>query len=319
MTTKLAECSILVVGAGAIGGYFGGRLAEAGARVSLVARSDYETVRQHGIQIKSIAGNFHFRPDGVYRRAAEAPAADYLLIATKALPEIDLPRLLDGAVGPGTTLLLIQNGIGVEQPLKQAFPHHCLLSATAYIGVGRSAPGVIDHQGGGQLSIGCYPAGRPAELETIVAYFNRAKVKCEPVDDIELCRWLKLCWNVPFNALSVAAGGIDTQTLIQDRPLEELSRQLMEEVIAVAAAAGKAIPAGVIEQNLDYTRNFPAYKTSMLLDFEAGRPLEVEVILGNVLRLARRHQVAVPRLETVYALLSMVDRRNRRRTGHRPE
>lgn len=305
---------VLIIGAGAIGCYFGGRLAQAGAEVSVVARSDYDFVRKNGYQIHSIDGDFHFVPAGVYRSAAEYPGeADYILIAVKALPCVDLVEMVRPAMKEKTAILLIQNGIDIELALHNAFPDHCFLSAVAYIGVGRTGPGELSHQGGGSLSVGTFPpapAASESRIRELAALFEATPVKFNDEDNIVLKRWYKLLWNVPFNTLAVLAGCIDTQTLIQDQYLANLAERMMREVVAVANATGNPLAGSDIQQNMEYTRSFPPYKPSMLLDYEAHRPMEVEAILGNVIRIADRVKIEVPQLKTVYAILRMIDVQN---------
>jgi 2-dehydropantoate 2-reductase len=300
---------ILVFGAGAVGAYFGGRLAQGGAEVAVICRSDYETVKQHGYDVKSIDGDFRFIPSGVFRNAAEYPGTpDLLLIASKAFPEINLAELIRPAVGRDTTICLLQNGIDVETPLAQAFPDNELLSTIAYIGVSRINSGTISHQGAGRLRVGGYPPGKKStRLEEFAALCKHAKIKCEIVPDIIQTRWEKLVWNAPFNPVSILAGGVDTNQIMNNPRLVELCTAIMHEVCAVAAACGKPLPADIVERNLDYTRNFPAYKTSMLVDYENGRKIEVEAIIGNVVRDADRYNLAVPHLRSIYALLASVN------------
>jgi 2-dehydropantoate 2-reductase len=300
---------ILVVGAGAVGGYFGGRMAQSGAEVAVVCRSDYAAIKQRGYAVKSIDGDFHFTPSGVYREVRDYPdCADLVLIATKALPEIDLAELIRPAVKKNTVVLLIQNGIDVEEPLVKAFPDNELLSAIAYIGVSRFTPGEISHQGAGRIRVGVYPPKQQsAKLNEFAELCHRAKICCETVRDIVQTRWEKLVWNAPFNPISILAGGIDTRQIMNDQYLVELSAAIMHEVCIVAEACGKRLPKDIIERNLEYTRNFPPYKTSMLLDYENGRKIEVEAIVGNILRNAGKHNLAVPQLHTIYALLRAVN------------
>ncbi|MDD5727118.1 MAG: 2-dehydropantoate 2-reductase [Victivallales bacterium] len=303
---------VLVVGAGGVGAYFGGRLAQAGMEVAVLCRSNYEQVKSAGFEITSAAGDFTFKPAGVYRTCAEYPGVpDYLLLTTKVLPDIDPVGLIRDAVRPGTAITLIQNGIGIEQEIAAAFPDNELISAIAYIGVFQQESGKITHQAAGRLKMGLYGGGDSEKLRLLVAAFTRSGVKCEQVDDIEFYRWIKLVWNVPYNPVSVLAGGVDTRIISTTPELENLCVKLMEEVCAVAASRKMRLPADIIRKNLEFTRGFPPYKTSMLLDFENKRPLEVEAIVGKVVRIARGHQVPVPYLETVYALLHSADIQNR--------
>ena len=306
---------VLIVGAGSVGLYFGGRLAQGGAEVGVVVRSDYEIASQCGYDVKSIAGDFHFSPHLVLRNAADYPGeADYVILTTKVLPGVDRVGLLRPAIrSRNTVIVLIQNGIDIEDEIVNAFPDNELLSTIAYIGASRPAPGKVLHQGSGVLQMGVYPRGISPSLKRLSAAFSAANVKCEMMEDIVFTRWNKLLWNLPYNPVSVLAGGADTARMSRRDELEKLCSDLMSEVILVANAAGVALAEPLAEKQREFTRNFPPYKTSMLQDYEAGRALEVEAILGNTLRVARRFGVAVPRIECCYALLKSVDELNRHR------
>ena len=305
---------VLIVGAGSVGVYFGGRLAQSGAEVSVVVRGDYDVVKDRGYDVLSIAGDFHFTPHLVLKSAADYPdEADYVILSTKVLPTVDRVALLRPAISsPHTAIVLIQNGIDIEEEIRSAFPGNELLSAIAYIGASRPSRGMILHQGSGMLQMGCYPRGISPALQRLSDAFNSARVKCDPVEDIVFTRWNKLLWNLPYNPVSVLAGGVDTARMSRRDELEKLCADLMSEVIAVANAVGVRLAEPLAEKQREFTRNFPPYKTSMLQDFEAGRALEVEAILGNTLRLAREHGVPVPKIECCYALLKSVDENRRR-------
>jgi len=303
---------VLIVGAGGVGAYFGGRLAQSGMDVSVLCRSNYEHVKEDGFHIKSIAGDFSFKPSGVYRSCSEYPDdADYVIVTTKVLPDIDVVKIIKDAVKPNTMIVLIQNGIEIEQEVAKAFPDNELVSSIAYIGVFQLGNGKIEHQAAGRLKMGVYKGGSSAKMDLLNSNFNKVNVECEVVEDIEFFRWVKLVWNTPYNPVSVLAGGADTKVISTTKALEDLCAELMKEVCAVAKSRGIHLPEDIVQKNLEYTREFPPYKTSMLLDFENKRPLEVEAIVGKVVRIANEEKVAVPYLETVYALLTTVDIKNR--------
>ena len=315
---------ILVVGAGAVGTFYSAKLAQAGAEVTLVCRSDYETVKAGGVEIASIWGDFHFTPAGVVRSAAEFAAgrvssttADLILVAAKVLPEIDVAALIRPAVGPGTVVLLLQNGVGIEAPVAAALPGTEIISGLAFTCLWRMAPGKIMHQDYGRLVLGSYPSGISPKLEQLAAMFTQAGVPVALTDAVQRERWRKLVWNAPFNPISVLGGGVTTREILSDPEGAALSKVVMEEVMALAAADGWALPPEVVQKNLDDTLRMAPYKTSMCLDFEHGRPLEVEAILGNAVRLARRLGVRTPHLDTLYTLLRQVDATIRRSKGPR--
>ena len=305
--------SVLVVGTGAIGGFYGSKLAQAGASVSVVCRSDYDVIRAYGISVESILGDFHFKPVEVLRHAREAAEPpELILVATKVIPEVvSVPDLIREAVGPQTAILLIQNGIHIEDPVAEAFPSNEIISGLAFIAVTRTAPGRIVHQDFGRLTVGCYPKGTSEWTHTLGRLYASVGVPFVESPDIVTERWRKLVWNAGFNPVSVLGGGLTTREMMESAGALKLVRQVMEEVCLLAEADGHPLPKGIIEANIEGTRSMKPYKTSMLLDFEARRPMEVEAILGNALRAGRRLGVSVEHIEVLYVLLRLADVRNR--------
>lgn len=296
---------VLVVGAGAVGSYYGAQLARAGAQVSLVCRTDLDTVRRRGIRIESLDGDFLLTPHQVFATAAEVTDfPDYILVTLKALPEIDTVALIQPAVGPGTVIVLLQNGINVEAAVAAAFPGHEVLGALAFVCLSRVAPGVVRHFCFGRLVVGRYPGGACERARELAAWFQRAGVACKVSETIQRDRWAKLVWNAPFNPISVL-GRADTRQMMASPAVVALIREVMAEVLAVAMAEGYSLPEDAIARNLADTERMEPYRTSMLLDHVAGRPLEMEAILGEPIRLARVHGIPVPRLETLHALLTL--------------
>lgn len=295
---------VLIVGTGAIGGFYGALLARAGAEVAVVCRSDYDLVRQAGIHVRSPLGEWTFSPIAVYRHAGEVETPpDYAILCTKVLPGIDRAELVRSALGPNTAVTLIQNGVEIEAELAENFPDHELISGLAFVCVSRTGPGQVWHQAYGNLVFGNFPHGISRKVEALCAAFNRAGVRAKATADIVTARWQKCVWNAPFNPLSVLSGGLYTSDILENQ--ENFVRQLMGEVCAIAAATGHPLPADVIDQNIQSTHQMPPYKTSMLLDFEAGRPMETEAILGQAVRAACREGIQVPHLESVYALMKL--------------
>ncbi|MCG6946321.1 MAG: 2-dehydropantoate 2-reductase [Deltaproteobacteria bacterium] len=303
---------ILVVGTGAIGGFYGGKLAQAGASVSTLCRSDYEVVKSKGITVTSTLGDFQFTPEKVIRDLGEyGPPPDYILVGLKVLPEIDTAEIIREVVGPETAIVLLQNGVEIEEPVARTYPDNEIISGLAFICATRTSPGHIDHTDFGRVVIGRYPAGKSVEVEELARLFNEAGLKCEVTEDAVTARWRKLVWNAPFNPISVLGGGADTKTMMENPESLELARKVMEEVCRIAEAAGHPLPEEVVQQNIDGTRAMAPYKSSMLVDFEAGRPMEVEAILGSGLRVAKRHGVSAPHMESLYGLLKLVDKKIR--------
>jgi 2-dehydropantoate 2-reductase len=305
--------SILIIGAGAIGAFFGSALARAGATVSVVCRSDFSAVTEKGYHIRSpLLGDHQFAPAGVYSSTSEAGSQfDYIVLATKVLEQTDRAEIIKPAVGVGTVVVLIQNGIDIERDIAAAFPHNELLSCIAFIAVARVGPGEIHHQSVGSLTIGRYPEGISESARELSALFEASQVPCKLTADVITARWQKALWNATFNPISVLGGVLDTATILRTPRDVEFVRRIMNEIADVAEASGHALSRDVIEALIAGTRAMPAYKTSMALDLENGRPMELEAILGNVVRTAREHAVPIPSLETIYSLAKMVEAKTR--------
>jgi 2-dehydropantoate 2-reductase len=302
------ETSVLIIGAGAVGAFFGSALARQQARVSVVCRSDYDAVSRNGYAIRSpLLGDHVFRPARVYRDAADCDSPpEYVVLTVKVLPEIDRAALLRPVVGSATTIVLIQNGIDIEAEIAAAFPANEVLSSLAFIGVGRSAPGEIIHQTHGSLTLGRYPSGIGAAAEKLAALFVASGVPCKLTENVVSPRWQKAVWNAPFNPVSILGGVLDTAAMLRTEDDRAFIRAAMQEVCATAAAAGYPQSPKLVDAMIANTQQMPAYKTSMALDYENGRAMEIEAILGNVVRAARRVGVATPVLDAIYALAKMV-------------
>ncbi|MBN1653187.1 MAG: 2-dehydropantoate 2-reductase [Deltaproteobacteria bacterium] len=304
--------NVLVVGAGAVGSLYGGKLAQVGSRVSVLCRSDYEAVKAGGIAIISHWGDFHFSPDRVVRDLGEwAEPPDYILVTLKVLPEIDVADIIANAVGPETAIVLLQNGVEIEPAVARAYPDNEIISGLAFVCVTRIAPGRVEHSDYGRLVLGRFPSGRSAKAERLRTLFEKAGVPCEVTEDVVAARWRKLLWNAPFNSLSVLGGNADTQKIMQVEEAVHLARVIMHEVRLIAEADGHPFEPNAIERNLAETRVMKPYRTSMLVDFVSRRPMEIEAILGNAIRAAERYAIDTPYLKTVYALLKLIESENR--------
>ncbi|MGR8929989.1 MAG: ketopantoate reductase family protein [Gammaproteobacteria bacterium] len=297
--------SILVVGAGAVGGFYGALLARAGADVSVVCRSDYEVAEKKGFHITSCdLGAWRFRPTQVLRRSADYRGeADYLILCSKVTDDVDRIALIRDAVSKNTVIVFIQNGIDIETEIKQVFPDNELVSGLAFICCNRLAAADIHHLAYGKLTLGNFPGGVSDKTRHLQQLFVKAGIECTVSDDIVASRWQKCVWNAPFNPLSVLSGGLPTLAILHNQ--EQLVRRIMREVCDIASGSGHPLPDNIIETNIQNTYVMPPYKTSMLLDFERGHPMETEAILGNTVRLAQRLGVCCPTLETLYALMKL--------------
>ena len=305
------DVKILLFGTGAVGSLYGGKLSQAGAAVSAVCRSDYNEVSADGIFIKSVYGDYHFVPESVVRSGSEYKfRPDFVIVATKALPEINITDMIRDSVQPGTAIVLLQNGIDIEPAVAENFKDNEIISGLAFVCATRTGYGKVDHADYGRLVLGRYPSGVSDNVKLLVEIFKSAGVPAEADEDVIAARWKKLLWNAPFNPLSVLCGGADTSQMMNDENVRKLAESIMHEVTRIAAAHGHPLAEEFIKKNIDDTIKMKPYKTSMLLDFESRRPMEVEVILGNAIRIAESNLVSVPHLQTIYALLGIINNRN---------
>jgi len=297
--------NVLIVGAGAIGAFYGALLAKAGAGVSVTCRSDYDYVKRHGFLIDSdMLGSWSFIPRQVLRHSSDLQGtADFVILCTKVLPELDRVALIRDAVTAQTAIVFIQNGIAIEQEIQNAFPDHDIISGLAFICCNRVHPGHIHHLAYGRLTLGDVSGTLSEKTLQLSVAFNRAGIECIASENIITDRWQKCIWNAPFNPLSVLSGGLPTLDILTTQ--EALVRHIMQDVFNIAKASGHTLPNSIIDDNIASTYAMQPYKTSMLLDYELGQTMEIEAIVGNALRAALEVKVDCPYLATVYALMKL--------------
>lgn len=298
--------NVLIVGAGAIGSFYGAILKRAGCEVNVVMRSEYDAVTANGIKIDSPLGDLSYRPDHVYRDG-DSPerTPDYLILCVKVLPGVDRAALVRPWMGDQTRLVLIENGLDIERELATAYPQNPLISCLAFIAASRTGPGEVHHKAYGRLVMGRFPEGVDEHCRELAGLFIEGGIGVDLTEQVVGERWRKCLWNTPFNPLSVLANGADTATILDTEGGEDLIRAQMTEVMAVAAADGHPMPADLIDKNIAGTRKMPPYKNSMALDYLNNRPIELDAVLGNVVAIADHHGVPVPHLNTVLVTLRM--------------
>ncbi len=300
------------MGAGAIGAFYGGVLARAGCEVSAVVRSDYDAVARNGYRIESVAqGDLSFRPAQVMRSGSDYRGEpDYVLCALKQVAGVDRAALVRPALAPKTVLVLVQNGIDVEDDIARAFPQHELISAVAYSAVSREAPGhVVHHSGYTRLVLGNYPQGVSPAVERFAALIKAGGTSMQVTEDIVGARWQKCAWNTVFNPISALGGGLGTRDILASEATTQFVKETIAEVCAIARASGHPLADDTVEKQIQGTLRMPNYVSSMGQDLLAGRPMETEALLGNAVRIARRLSVPAPRLDALYALLLMLEQK----------
>jgi 2-dehydropantoate 2-reductase len=282
---------IAVVGCGALGSFYGAKLAHAGEEVHFLLRSDFEAVRRRGVQIRSPEGDFRVQPKCA--RAAEAIGkCDLVIIALKTTANDQFQSLLPPLLGPATVLLTLQNGLGNEEQLAAIAAVDQIMGGLCFVCLNRLEPGIVQHIAHGQVILGEFQRSSEPRTHDIAARFRSAGVPCAVTDDLARAHWEKLTWNIPFNGLGVASaagwdavqsgrvsGGaalqpcLTTAELLSDERWFRLLQELMLEVIAAARALGFATPVEMAEQQIARTRAMGPYKASTLIDFERRQPL----------------------------------------------
>jgi 2-dehydropantoate 2-reductase len=297
--------TIAVVGTGALGLYYGGRLARAGNDVTFLARSDLDALRTRGIAVKAPDESFEI-PASVVKVAASPEGigpVDLVIITLKATANDQLARLLPPLLHADTVVLNLQNGLGVDEPVAVVAGAERTLGGLCFVCVNRLSPGVAECTMAGHIVAGEFAGPAQARTRAIAELFVQAGVKMSVSDNLAEVRWRKLVWNVPFNGLAVTGGGITTEDILRSPEKEAEVWALMREVQAIAAAHGVVIPEEFVVNQVERTRPMGPYKPSTMLDYVAGKPLEVEPIWGEPLRRAQAKGVSVPRLESLHAAL----------------
>jgi 2-dehydropantoate 2-reductase len=298
---------IAVVGSGAIGSYYGAKLAHAGSDVHFLMRGDLNEVRRTGLYVRGKGENFSVAKVSCYNSTREIGPCDLVLIAVKTTSNGELVDLVPPLLHEQTMLLTLQNGLGNEEFLAEHFGGERVLGGLCFICLNRISRTEIERYDYGHIILGEYGRVSQPRTHEVAAEFKRAGVTCSVTEDLLLERWRKLVWNIPFNGLSILAGGIDTSAILTDEALRRATLALMDEVIFAANKCGYQLPDSAALEQIKRTETMGAYKPSTLLDWEAGRPLEIEAIWGEPLRRATAAGAPAPRLEIVYALLKALD------------
>lgn len=283
-----------VVGTGAIGSYYGGRLWHGGEDVLFLARSFAAQWQSDGLQVESPGGGFTIPGSRIYEAPRAIGPVDVVLIAAKATANPHLPALIRPLLAPHTVLLTLQNGMGNDEFLASEFPGHTVLGALCFVCINRGDDGVVRHLGEGHVSLGQFKSPPDADCLEIARRMSATGIEVKTVADLEAAQWRKLAWNIPFNGLAIAMGGLDCARLLDHPDGPPRALELMREVLAAAAARGRPLPADLPEKLIAGTREMGPYQPSSLLDFLARRPVETDAIWRIPIRRAAAASIPMP-------------------------
>lgn len=307
--------TIAVIGTGAVGGYYGARLQEAGHDVHFHMRGiHYEAAIRNGLHVTSIDGDCVANPIAAYESTNEMPnTMDWIVIALKSYSLDAIPALIRPIVSPTTRLLVIMNGM-IESALlsildKEGIIVQCVYGGMAFICSNRIGPARIDHSYYGLLAAGVAHGNveeKDANEQAFLDLFDSSIVQVSVESSLLRGRWKKMIWNLPFSGLAVAMGGITVDRIVNDPGLRALARTIMEETVAAANASMKAAscdgePFGETEMtaSMTFSDEMGPYKPSTMIDFVNRNPMEVRYLFREPLEEAKRVNVPTPTLEAI--------------------
>jgi 2-dehydropantoate 2-reductase len=295
-----------IVGSGAVGGYYGAKLARAGHDVTCIARGAHlEAIRARGLAVRSPLGDFT-----VQVRAEPDPsniATDVAIFAVKAYSNREALPLLRRAVGDRGVALTLQNGVDSVDELATVIDKAHILGGSTYVATAIAEPGVIEQTGTHRRIVFGEVAGATSwisdRVRALHAAFSQADIESEPVADARVPIWEKFCYLVPFAGFTGSAR-LPIGPLWADPSIRQSLCDAVAEVEAVAHAEGVAVPAGIVGRVAGYMDAIPgATRSSLLIDLQQGKPIEVEALVGAVVRRAARHGLPVPIMSTLYSVL----------------
>jgi 2-dehydropantoate 2-reductase len=296
-----------IIGTGAIGGYYGGKLANNGNDVHFLFHSDFEFILNNGLQIDSVDGSFHLSNVNAYNSTRKMPSCDVVFVCLKSINNRLLKEMLPPIIHNNTLVVLIQNGIGLEADLQKDFPDLSIAAGLAFICSGKVGKGHIDHQCYGRLTIAPF-----SKIDMNVIDHVIADLKAYGVDaltaDYATARWKKAVWNVPFNGLTVVLNTM-TDKLLENPATEQLIRDIMLEVIHAANAVGveQTIGESFADAMIASTRVMKPYSPSMKLDFDFHRPLEIYYIYSRPIEEALKVGVDMPKVSMLEKELKFIE------------
>jgi 2-dehydropantoate 2-reductase len=311
---------IAVYGAGAIGGLMGACLARAGEDVTLIARGPHlAAMRDKGLKVTGASGDFTVNPRTT-DDPAEAGPQDYVIVALKANAVAGIADKMKPLLGPDTAVVMAVNGVpwwyfhGVEGPLRNRrlasvdpdgrqwdlIGPERAIGCVVYPAAEITAPGELHHVEGDRFSLGEPDGAKSPRLMALSKALIAAGLKAPVKTDIRAEIWVKLWGNVAFNPISALTGGT-LQQICEDAGTRACAKAMMLEAQEIAAKLGITMPIDV-ERRIDGAAGIGAHKTSMLQDFERGRPIELDAIVGAVAELGRIVGVPCPMIDAVYAL-----------------
>jgi len=304
--------TVAIMGTGALGGYYGARLAQSGLELHFLCHRDAEHIKSKGLVMESVDRSIMNVRAHAYSSAREMPRCDVVIVSLKTTANHLLPDLLPPVIKPQGVIVVMQNGWDVERDAAAAAPGMLVLGGLSFLCANKVSPGYIQHLDYGNVLLGWHKETGTKEsadhwINKVYTCLNKAQVQTEISPDLGLARWKKLVWNIPYNGLSVIYR-TTTDVLMADPVHCREVEALMREVQMIAAADGHPIEDDFILKMMNDTRKMRPYKTSMLLDFESGKPMEIESMYERPFRVGSQHGIQTPHIEEVMKKLKALQR-----------
>lgn len=304
----MKKIKIGIAGAGAVGGYYGARLARAGMDVKFLGRGRHlDAMKEKGLSVRSYEGDFHVSPFASDEPDEIGPC-DLILFCVKSFDSANMGRFIKPMVGPSTVILSLQNGVENEDILGELYGSDKVLAGVAFIGSRIEAPGEIVHTASGNITFGEPDGGSSPRTKELQEIFNSAGIKARLSDDMRKVIWQKMVWNCGFNAITALTGCNASEVLLL-KETREIVRKTMEEVIAVASALGIELDPGLPEKTIAHTEKQGEIRTSMLVDMEKGKEMEIEGLNGPVCRKGAERGVPTPTNDVLYGMIKSINKR----------
>ena len=299
-----------LIGAGAVGGYYGLMLKKGGEDIHFHVRSNFEKVREDGFCL------VHHLPERkkeniqnvpVYRNSTSIGICNWIIIATKATANKQVMELVRPMVDKNTSFLTLQNGMGNVEIIAESYgENRVIIGGLCFTCINRTEQNRIESILPGYVQFGQHGELLSEKGKSIVNAFERSGIRVRYADSLEEALWRKLCWNIPFNGLSIVGGGITTDLIVANQELRKRARQLMIEIQCAAIAHGVTIEDTFLDKQFELTEAMGPYRPSSLIDYQEGKPVEVEAIFGEALRKGQSKGAGMVALNKLYTELLLI-------------
>jgi len=292
---------VAVIGAGAVGCYYGGLLLRAGHQVTFIGRQPHvDAINAHGLllDMQTFKGRL---PAKAATDTSALASPDLVLVCVKSADTEHAGQSLAGRLRPETSVLSLQNGVD-NAPRLAAVTGHAVIPVVVYVGSEMAGPGHIKHHGGGDLAIGASPVS-----EALAQTLRAAGIGVTVADDIDVTLWSKLVINCAFNALSAVAD-ISYGPMLEIEGTRDVVASAVREAIAVARACGVSLPEDLLARILNIPAMMPNQKSSTAQDIARGKPSEIDFLNGYVVRKGAEHGIATPTNQALQVMVKLAQR-----------